>query len=153
MNIHQDDLTDSAVVDLLQDHLKDMYATSPVESVHALDIDGLKRPDITFWVAREEGQVLGCAALRRLDGSHGEIKSMRTAAHARKRGVGSALLEHLLAEAKERGYHRLSLETGSMEFFEPARRLYERFGFEYCGPFGSYTNDPNSRFMTRLVVG
>ncbi len=151
MVIEIDDLTDPAVIELLEEHLVDMYATSPPESVHALDVSGLKRPEITFWVAREGGTALGCAALKQIDSGHGEVKSMRTARNARGRGVATTLLAHLMSAARARGYSRLSLETGSMEFFAPARRLYERNGFRYCGPFGSYQEDPNSVFMTRLL--
>ncbi len=151
MEIARDNIEDDAVIGLLREHLADMYANSPPESVHALDVDKLKHPSITFWVAREDGIVLGCAALKELDSRHGEIKSMRTSARARKRGVGSRLLEHVIQQAKNRGYTRLSLETGSMAFFEPARRMYSKFGFEYCDPFGDYRPDPNSRFMTLAI--
>jgi len=148
MDIQRDDIQDGTVINLLRDHLADMYANSPPESVHALDVEKLKDPSITFWVAREDGTVLGCVALKELDSSHGEVKSMRTAATARNRGVGSRLLKHVIQQAKGRGYRRISLETGSMVFFEPARRLYTKFGFAYCNPFADYTPDPNSKFMT-----
>lgn len=128
-----------------------MHATSPPESVHALDVDGLLNPAVTFWVAWEDGTAIGCVALKELDSFHGEIKSMRTTAQARNRGVGSQLLKHLIQQAKSRGYTRLNLETGSQDFFEPARRLYTKFGFEYCNPFSDYTPDPNSKFMTREI--
>jgi putative acetyltransferase len=142
---------------LLDEHLTDMFATSPAESVHALDHSALLAPTITFWTARDDdGTLLGCGALNRLDvpgdrartGPHGEIKSMRTAAHARGRGVASALLDAVLAEARRREYTRISLETGPQDYFAPARRLYARHGFTECGPFGSYTLDPYSVFMT-----
>ncbi|GAB2484166.1 GNAT family N-acetyltransferase [Promicromonospora xylanilytica] len=151
---------------LLDEHLTDMYATSPAESVHALDHDALLAPTLTFWTARDhDGALLGCGALSRLGAPddpadpggpqqrHGEIKSMRTAAHARGRGVASALLETILAEARRREYTRLSLETGTQGFFAPARRLYARHGFTECGPFGSYTLDPHSVFMTLELPG
>jgi len=125
-----------------------MHELSPPESVHALDIDGLKTPDISFWTARENGRLLGCAALKELDPEHGEIKSMRTPEQLRRRGAGRALLEHILQEARARGYRRLSLETGSMAGFEPARRLYARYGFRPCPPFADYGLDPHSVFMT-----
>ena len=136
------------VLQLLGEHLADMYATSPPESVHALDPAGLAGPDISFWTARENSRLLGCAALKRLAPGDAEIKSMRTTEAARGRGVASALLRHLLAEARDAGYRRLFLETGSQEFFVPARRLYGRHGFVDCPPFAGYQPDPNSVFMT-----
>ncbi|GGP43482.1 N-acetyltransferase [Shewanella algicola] len=151
MNIVEDDLQDAGVIELLQAHLADMYATSPAESVHALDIDALTHPSMTFWCAKLQGEVLGCVAIKQLNETHGEIKSMRTSAASRNQGVATALLLHLLNEAKRRGYQQLSLETGSMDFFAPARRLYQRHGFDYCGPFADYQADPNSLFMTRLI--
>jgi putative acetyltransferase len=142
------------VQQLLGEHLADMYATSPPESVHALDPAALAGPDISFWTAREDSRLLGCAALKRLAPGDGEIKSMRTAEWARGRGVASELLRHVLAAARSSGYRRLYLETGSQEFFAPARRLYERHGFAACPPFAGYLPDPNSVFMTlRLDAG
>lgn len=138
------------VVGLLEEHLADMYATSPPESVHALDLTALLQPEITFVTARDgDGTLLGCGALKRLDDGHGELKSMRTAAAARGRGVAAAVLEHLLALAAEQGHTRVSLETGPQEYFAAARRLYARHGFAECGPFGDYRLDPHSVFMTR----
>ncbi|MGX9462457.1 GNAT family N-acetyltransferase [Shewanella sp. A14] len=151
MDIMIDNLQDSGVIELLQAHLADMYATSPPDSVHALDIDALKHPSITFWCAKQDKIVLGCVAIKQLTSTHGEIKSMRTAAAARNRGIASALLLHILEVAQSRGYQQLSLETGSMDFFDQARRLYARHGFDYCGPFADYQLDPNSVFMTRLL--
>ena len=151
MTIERDDISDAAVIDLLREHLADMHAVSPPESIHALDLDALKHPSISFWVARDEGRVMGCVALKELDAHHGEIKSMRTARSARKRGVARRLLAHLMGAAKERGYTRLSLETGSQAFFEAARLLYRDAGFEFCDPFGDYSPDPNSVFMTRRL--
>ncbi|CCO50046.1 putative Acyl-CoA N-acyltransferase [Vibrio nigripulchritudo SOn1] len=151
MEIKIDLLDGQEIVALLNEHLEDMYATSPPESVHALDLDALKKPDITFWSAWDKGVLLGCAALKQLDETHAEIKSMRTARTARNRGVASQLLKHVLNVAKERNYSRLSLETGSMEFFKPARTLYEKHGFEYCPPFADYQPDPNSEFMTKKL--
>jgi putative acetyltransferase len=119
--------------------------------VHALDLAALRRPEITFWTAWDGRTLLGCGALKELDGTHGEVKSMRTASACLRMGVGRAMLEHIVAEARARAYTRLSLETGSMAAFLPARRLYERFGFTYCGPFADYTDDPNSAFMTRTL--
>ncbi|MFP3712229.1 GNAT family N-acetyltransferase [Puerhibacterium sp. TATVAM-FAB25] len=137
------------VVALLTEHLADMYATSPPEFVHALDLAALLDPAVTFLTARDaDGTVLGCGALKQLDATHGELKSMRTTAAARGRGVATAVLRRLLAVAAERGYARVSLETGTQEFFAPARRLYARHGFAECPPFGGYGPDPHSTFMT-----
>lgn len=136
------------VLALLEGHLADMRATSPPESVHALDPSALTASRVTFWSAREEGDLLGCAALADLGGGEGEVKSMRTAPASRGRGVAAALLGHLLETARERGYARVNLETGSQDFFAPARRLYARHGFAVCGPFASYREDPHSTFMT-----
>ena len=146
------DLTDARVIQLLEDHLADMFATSPAESVHALDVSGLTDPRVTFWTLQGGEEVLGCVALKRLDDEHGELKSMRTSAEYRGRGLGRLLLDHVIAEARLREYRRISLETGSQEFFEPARTLYARNGFEVCGPFADYALDPNSVFMTRELT-
>jgi putative acetyltransferase len=143
-----DDLTGPEIIELLADHMRDMHVHSPPESVHALDLDGLRKPDITFWSVWSDNTLVGCGALKELDKKHGEIKSMRTAAEFRGRGAGKLMLRHLIAEAEKRGYKRLSLETGSMAAFEPARRLYASHGFELCGPFADYILDPNSVFMT-----
>lgn len=149
MRIEIDDLSRPQVHALLREHLDDMYATSPPESVHALDLEQLKKPDITFWTVWADGELLGCAALRELEPAHGEVKSMRTARAHRGKGVAQAVLSHILAEARRRGYTRLSLETGAQAAFEPARRLYARNGFTFCGPYVGYRPDPNSVFMTR----
>ena len=151
MQITVDTLSCDGVRGLLEEHLADMYATSPPESVHALDMQALKHKSITFWSARENGSVLGCVALKRLSDSHGEIKSMRSAHDARKRGVGASLLQHLIVQAKLIGVRQLSLETGTMSYFEPAKNLYRKFGFVECGPFADYPLDPNSCFMTLLL--
>jgi putative acetyltransferase len=149
VDIKTDDLKGPEIHALLREHLRNMALHSPPESIHALDLEGLRRPEITFWTVWEGGELLGCGALKELDSRHAEIKSMRTStAHLRK-GVARALLNHILEEAGRRGYTRLSLETGSAEAFEPARRLYADFGFEYCGPFADYVEDPYSVFMTR----
>lgn len=149
MQIKLDDLSRSEVRGLLHEHLQSALLHSPPESVHALDIEGLRKPEITFWTAWEDGELLGCGALKELDSQHGEIKSMRTAtAHLRK-GVARSLLEHIIEEARSRGYCRLSLETGSMAAFEPARKLYAGFGFTNCTPFADYVEDPYSVCMTR----
>jgi len=128
-----------------------MYRISPPESVHALDLDGLRQPDVTFWSAWCGEVLLGCGALRERDAAHGEIKSMRTTSASRRTGVGRAILEFLIKEAKSRGYQRLSLETGSQIEFEPARRLYASAGFARCDPFADYREDPNSVFMSRKL--
>lgn len=149
MHVKLDDLSGPEIHALLEEHLRGMHLLSPPESVHALDLEALRRPEITFWTAWEGGELLGCGALKELDPRHAEIKSMRTAAAHLRRGVAAHLLEHILREAARRGYARLSLETGSQAGFEPARRLYERFGFTYCAPFADYVEDPNSVFLTR----
>jgi len=137
------------VAAFLGEHLADMHATSPPESVHALDVEALRGELVTFWTVRDGSVLLGCGALKEIATSHGEIKSMRTTAAARGRGVGAAMLAHIVATAQERGYARLSLETGTQEYFAPARRLYLRHGFVACGPFADYTLDPNSAYFTR----
>ena len=126
-----------------------MRLHSPPESVHALPLEGLRKPEITFWTAWEKSELLGFGALKELDSQHGEIKSMRTSSRHLRKGVAAALLNYILDEAAGRGYRRLSLETGSMKAFEPARRLYARTGFIFCGPFADYVEDPNSVFMTK----
>jgi putative acetyltransferase len=148
MRIEIDDLSRPAIHALLNEHLQSMYELSPPESVHALDLQTLRKPEITFWSAWEGSLVLGCGALMELGRKHGEVKSMRTPTALRRKGAGRAILSHIIEVARSRSYERLSLETGSMEAFAPARRLYESFGFEYCGPFADYTEDPNSVFMT-----
>jgi len=148
MKIEIDDLSRDEIHALLNEHLQSMYELSPPESVHALDIDKLRQPDITFWTAWDGPQLLGCGALKELDSKHGEVKSMRTPRALRRTGAGRAILAHVIDIARSRAYERLSLETGTMEEFLAARRLYESFGFSYCGPFGEYVEDPNSVFMT-----
>lgn len=151
MRITLDDLSGPAIRALLEEHLASMHSLSPPESVHALDLTALRGPDITFWTAWSQNRLLGCGALKELSPAHGEVKSMRTAGDHRRRGVARALLGHIVREASQRGYERLSLETGSAPAFEAARRLYASFGFEDCGPFADYTEDPNSVFMTRRL--
>jgi putative acetyltransferase len=148
MEIRIDDLNGSEIRALLQEHLANMRQISPPESIHALPIEGLRKPEVTFWSAWENGELLGCGALKELDAQHGEIKSMRTSARHRRKGVARAILDYIIGEAERRGYDRLSLETGSMDAFDPARQLYARAGFTFCGPFGDYIEDPNSVFMT-----
>lgn len=151
MEIRTGGLDHPAVASLLQEHLQSMAQLSPPESIHALDLDALRKPQITFWSAWQDDELMGCGALKQLDAAHGEIKSMRTASRHRRKGVAAAMLEHILDEAQRRAYTQLSLETGSMQGFEPARALYARYGFESCGPFADYVSDPNSVFMTRAV--
>jgi putative acetyltransferase len=148
MKIEIDDLSHPAIHALLNEHLQNMYELSPPESVHALDLEKLRKPGITFWCAWEGSLLLGCGALKVLDRKHGEVKSMRTPAALRRKGAGRAILAHIIEVARSRSYERLSLETGAMEAFKPAQKLYESFGFTYCGPFGDYREDPNSVFMT-----
>jgi putative acetyltransferase len=149
MKIKVDDLKGPEIHQLLQEHLQSMLLISPRESVHALDIEGLRKPEITFWTVWENGELMGCGALKELDQQHGEIKSMRTSSLHRRKGVAKTLLDHILEEARHRGYRRLSLETGSMKEFEPAHKLYAGSGFTFCGPFADYIEDANSVFMTR----
>ena len=149
MEIRIDDLTGSRIAEFLREHLENMAENSPLESMHALSLEELRKPEITFWSVWSDTELLGCGALKELDPQHGEIKSMRTASIHRRRGVAAKLLERILEEAKRRNYIRLSLETGSMDAFAPAHNLYSRFGFKECGPFADYTEDPNSLFMTK----
>lgn len=147
MRIVVDDLKGQEIFNLLNEHLRDMYAVSPPESVHALDISALQAPNITFWSIWENEKLVGCGAIKELNSSEAEIKSMRTSSEFRRKGVGSKMLNHILSEAKARNYKTLYLETGSVEFFYPAIELYNRFGFEVCGPFANYVLDPFSIFM------
>lgn len=149
MYIQEDELKDGQIEQLIKAHLEEMKTHSPPESIHALPLDYLKKHDVTVWSARDGEVLLGCGAIKELSSEHGELKSMRTAAAHMRKGVAKHLLTHLLQEAKRRGYKRVSLETGAIAFFEPARKLYESFGFQYCPPFGSYQEDPNSLFMTK----
>lgn len=149
MQIRIDDLQGPEVRRLLSEHLHSMTLHSPPESIHALDISGLRAPDVTFWAAWEGSELLGCGALKELDPEHGEIKSMRTVTTHLRKGVARALLTHIIDEARRRGYVRLSLETGSAAAFEPAQRLYASAGFAFCQPFADYVEDPYSVFMTR----
>lgn len=144
-----DDLSGPRIAAFLEEHIAEMRATSPPESKHALDLDGLRAPGITFWTALDDdGDVLGCAALKRLGDGHGELKSMRVAVHRRGEGIAARLLVHVLDAARAEGLTRISLETGSFDHFAPARRLYARHGFTDCPPFADYRPDPNSVFMT-----
>lgn len=146
-----DDLSGQAVRALIEHHLREMRSSSPEESCHAYDVDRLRGPGVTFWSAWIDDELAGCGALQTLDAERGEIKSMRVADRFRGTGIGRAILEHLLGEARARGMRSLWLETGSTEVFVPALRLYERAGFQRCGPFGDYVEDPFSVFMTRTL--
>lgn len=148
MNILPGDFCDPRVVDLLRVHLEMARAASPRRSAHALDLAGLQAPDIAFWAGWEGETLMAVGALARLAPDHGEVKSMHTPEALRGRGAGSAMLRHIIAAARARGYCRLSLETGSVVYFQPARALYRRHGFEECAPFAGYRPDPNSVFMT-----
>ncbi|WP_308290343.1 GNAT family N-acetyltransferase [Mumia sp. zg.B53] len=150
--IHRADFADLGLSAFLQAHLDDLAPTAPACSRHALDLDGLRRPSVRMWVACDGDQIVGTAALAELEPEHEELKSMRTDPRHRGRGVARGLLTHLLADARDRGVRRISLETGSMEFFAPARALYASSGFVVCDPFGSYREDPNSTFMTRVIA-
>ena len=149
MEIKIDDLSGPEIHALLEEHLESMYALSPPESVHALDIEALRKPEITFWTAWENGELLGCGALKELDSTHAEIKSMRTSSKHLRKGVAKSIVSRLLEEAQKRRYSRISLETGSEAPFEPARKLYSSFGFIECEPFANYLPDPLSTFMTK----
>lgn len=148
MRILIDDLTGPAIVNLLRSHLQNLAAISRPESMHALDLEALRQPEITFWSVWDGEELAGCGALKELDGRQAEIKSMRTAAAHLRKGVASCLLRHIIEEARRRQYRRLSLETGAGDAFVPARTLYAKFGFKPCGPFADYVDDPNSVFMT-----
>ncbi|MBW3567137.1 MAG: GNAT family N-acetyltransferase [Proteobacteria bacterium] len=145
--IRKDDLQGVAIAGFLQQHLDDMRSVSPPESKHALDIDALRAQDVSFWTLWEDASLAGCIALKEMDKERGEIKSMRVDSTRRGSGYGRQLLQHVIDEARCRGYTEIMLETGSMEFFAPARQLYARFGFQACAPFGKYVEDPNSVFM------
>jgi putative acetyltransferase len=146
-----DDLSGSQIVGFLGEHLEEMRSITPPESVHALDLEELRAPGVTFWSVLDGGVLVGCGALKRLDAAHAEVKSMRTTSRRKRSGIASLLLEHVLAEAERMGFRRLSLETGATEHFLPARRLYEKYGFERCEPFGDYRLDPHSVYMTRVL--
>jgi putative acetyltransferase len=153
MDIRVDDLSGPEIIGLLHEHLQSVALHSPPESVHALDLEALRKPDITFWSVWQDSELMGCGAIKELDSRHGEIKSMRTVSLHLRKGVAARLMRHILEEAKRRSYERLSLETGSMDAFAPARNLYASFGFNPCGPFANYVEDTYSVFMTREVRG
>jgi putative acetyltransferase len=151
IEIRVDDLTGAAIAEFLSAHLRALAEVSPPESRHALDLEELRQREITFWSAFNGSKLVGCGALKELSAEHGEIKSMRTAKGYLRQGIASLLLRHIISEAMRRGYRRLSLETGSMDYFKPAHSLYRKFGFTNCAPFANYRPDPNSLFMTREI--
>ena len=149
--INKDDLTGPEIKALLQRHGDEMEAASPPGSCHYLDLEGLRVPEISFWTIWDKETLMGCGALKMLDAKHGEIKSMHVHSNARGKGIGDKMLFHIMAKARQRGYNRLSLETGAMAAFEPARRLYEKYGFAECPAFGDYQYDVHSIFMTKEI--
>ncbi|NML07027.1 GNAT family N-acetyltransferase [Sphingomonas sp. G-3-2-10] len=152
MEIREGGLRDPRTIALLELHAAGMLASSPAESCHFLDLSGLETPDVTFWTAWDGEALLGMGAMKQIDAGHGEIKSMRTAPEHLGKGVGAAILERIMATARERSLSRLSLETGSSAEFDAAHALYRKFGFTYCDAFGDYpADDPFSRFMTRQL--
>ena len=158
LHIRLDDLSDPRIAQFLEEHLQDMRATSPPESVHALDLSKLRDPSVHFWSAwlpaesgGLDGTLVGTGAIKRLDADHAELKSMRTSAAFRGKGIAKQILLHIVEQARSLGFQRLSLETGTQPFFSPAHSLYLAHGFEPCGPFGSYTLDPHSRFLTMAL--
>ena len=151
MRIELDDLQGPETIAFLEAHVAQLRSLSPPESTHALDLDGLRAHDVRFWTALDDGEVVGCAALKTLDPTHAELKSMRTAAHRTRQGIAARLVQHVLDEAGSAGFARISLETGAEDFYAPARALYARLGFDYCEPFGDYLPDPLSVFMTRAL--
>jgi len=151
MRIVVDDLSGAEIARFLEEHVAQMLSVTPPESKHALDLAGLRQPEITFWSVRDGDALVGCGAIKRLDDGHAEVKSMRTAPTRQRSGIASMLLAHIVAEAGRMRFTRLSLETGAAEFYRPARKLYEKFGFDYCPPFADYRPDPYSVFMTRTL--
>jgi putative acetyltransferase len=151
MRIVQGGLDHQQVIDMLQFHFDTNHAVTPPGSVHVFDISRLKEPDVFFYSAWDGGTLLGVGAFKILSPTHGEVKSMHTNKELRRSGTGAAIMLHLIDEARARGLTRLSLETGSFDYFAPARALYAKYGFSECGPFGDYVLDPNSTFMTREI--
>ncbi len=147
MTIRVDDLTGSEVAALLGQYLQDVNALA--EETHALDLEGLRQPGITVWTIWNGDEIAGCGALKELDAHHAELKSVYTSTRFLRKGVATKLVEHILVEAKQSDYSRVSLETGTEDYFEPARRFYDACGFSICAPFGNYTEDPGSIFMTK----
>lgn len=153
MRIEVDDVTRPQVLALLEEHLRNMYELSPPDAVFAFDASKLRAPGVVFWTAWEDQNLLGCAALKELSPAQGEVKSMRTPARLRRRGVGRALLDHILDVSRQRGYQQLFLETGNHPAFAPAHTLYRSAGFRECGPFGAYKDNGFSVFMTLRLDG
>ena len=151
MRIREDNLDGPEIAEMLREHIRNAHEHSPGQSAHTMDLHELGSPEITFWTVWQEQELLGCGALKELDSKHGEIKSIRTEDAHRGKGVASSMLKHIIKEAERRSYNRLSLETGSMDAFAPARALYERFGFEYREPFADYKEDPYSTFMSLIL--
>ncbi|MQA96048.1 MAG: GNAT family N-acetyltransferase [Streptosporangiales bacterium] len=151
MKIVIDDLSGPEIAAFLGDHIRQMREITPPESKHALGLDGLREPGVTFWTVLDDDTVVGCGAIKEIAPGHAELKSMRTDPTRRRDGIASLLVEHILTEATRMGFTRISLETGSDAFFLPARRLYQKFGFDFCEPFADYTTDPLSVFMTRKL--
>lgn len=151
VKVREDDLTGGEIIALVREHLENMHAVTPTCSIHALDLSALRSPTVTFWSIWDGDDLVGCGALKAICTNAGEIKSMRTAESHRGRGVASRMLEHILHEARGRGYERLFLETGAMGAFAPARSLYAKYGFTTRGPFGDYADDPNSVFMEKVL--
>lgn len=151
ITIDEDDLTGADIVALLRYHLDQMVQHSPICSVHAFPVERLRQPDVTFFALRIDGALGACGALKQIDAHHGELKSMRTDPKFLRRGLGEAMLLHLMAEARARGYTRISLETGRPEPFHAAHALYRKHGFAECPPFGDYIEDPFSMCMTRTL--
>ena len=148
MKIKVDDLSQQDIIDVLLEHHKQMFNHSPAESVHALDLEGLRAPNMTFWSAWIDGEIAGCGGMKELSSNEGEIKAMRTVDKFLRKGVAVNILDTIINEARKRGYQTLSLETGTHEAFIPARKMYANRGFEICGPFGDYQLDPHSAFMS-----
>jgi putative acetyltransferase len=148
MKIIVDDLTSPEIAAFLEEHIEEMREVTPPQSKHALDLPGLQKPEVTFWTMMDGDVIAATGAMKALDAEHAEVKSMRTRPTLKRQGIATTMLQHIISEARKRGFKRLSLETGSFEFFAPARALYEKNGFGYCGPFGDYEEDPNSVYMT-----
>lgn len=151
MKIVVDDLSGPEIAGFLDEHVQQMRSITPLESKHALDLDELRRPGVTFWSVVDGDTLVGCGAVKKLDAGHAELKSMRTTPMRKRSGIASRLLAHIITETRAMGFTRLSLETGAAEFFLPARKLYAKFGFIECGPFADYRPDPNSTFMTMTL--
>ena len=148
MKIIVDDLTSPEIAAFLEEHIEEMREVTPPQSKHALDLPGLQKPEVTFWTMMDGDVIAATGVMKAFDAEHAEVKSMRTRPTLKRQGIATTMLQHIISEARKRGFKRLSLETGSFEFFAPARALYEKNGFGYCGPFGDYEEDPNSVYMT-----